>query len=800
MWADVAERQLRLAVTELYSADRVERPGGSAGVRAWIGQALHVRYQRAAERTQPDYQAERPLVARFAHGDWTVTLRGRADGVARDADGVLRVEELKSVWPDEEPPRDTRSAWERQLRTYAWLLARETGEPVRAEIVRLPIGHDDDGAPAAVREALAWDADRMDEAIRAAVEAWVQLALDRAATAAERAAAAREIALPHAAWRPGQDTLAEGIARALDEREQLLVQAPTGLGKTLAALVPALRMALRDDLRLIVTSATGLGQRTAREALASIAPPALPLATRIRKREAMCTNDQVLCHPAACDAARDHVGAVRRNDLPGRLLDEATMLEPDAVFEAARAAGACPFQVSLDAARRLPVTICDLNYLFDPGNQRTLVEESDLPRTVVIVDEVHRLAPRIRDALTIELDSAMLRRAAERASFGGADVHVQQARLCHGLADRVEATVAELVGTTEPGAPFEATVELPRDLLEDLRGQLDLTLLATLAYRHDTRAWADDDPFWPIWAAARGFAETFAADASYGSLALGTKQGVALRRVCVDAAPWIGPVLEGAHAFVGLSATLEPRELHESNLGLSRERAVHMTVGDPFPPESRSVVIDPSIDTRLAARGHHAPKLARKLLALADAVPGGCLALLPSHAYLAEVAAHLGSAATRVHAQGPETDLRARQELVEQLERGDGLVLGVAGGVLAESLDLPAGALSAVAVVGPCLPPPSAARRLLEEHYDERAGEGFAWAHVAPGMTRVIQAAGRLVRRPTDRGVIALFGRRFLRDPYRSALPEAWFSGRAPEDCVGDPAEEALRFFGEATS
>lgn len=125
------------------------------------------------------------------------------------------------------------------------------------------------------------------------------------------------------------------------------------------------------------------------------------------------------------------------------------------------------------------------------------------------------------------------------------------------------------------------------------------------------------------------------------------------------------------------------------------------------------------------------------------------------------------------------------------------LLLAVAGGLYTEGVDYPGDRLHAVAVVGPCLPPPTLERKLLAEHLEERLGEGHDAAFAVPGMIRVIQAVGRLLRTPEDRGVVALFGRRFLREPYRSLLPEAWLDGGEPEDRVADPAETAREFFNE---
>jgi Rad3-related DNA helicase len=148
--------------------------------------------------------------------------------------------------------------------------------------------------------------------------------------------------------------------------------------------------------------------------------------------------------------------------------------------------------------------------------------------------------------------------------------------------------------------------------------------------------------------------------------------------------------------------------------------------------------------------------------------------------------------------QAPESGEAEREAVLEKLRdplAPPALLLAVAGGVFAEGVDYPGATLRGVAVVGPCLPAPDLERQLLEEEYEERFDCGFDYAYAIPGMSRVIQGAGRLIRSERDMGVIALLGRRFLREPYRSLLPDAWLGARTPDELVGDPAAVARSFF-----
>jgi DNA excision repair protein ERCC-2 len=179
-------------------------------------------------------------------------------------------------------------------------------------------------------------------------------------------------------------------------------------------------------------------------------------------------------------------------------------------------------------------------------------------------------------------------------------------------------------------------------------------------------------------------------------------------------------------------------------------------------------------------------------------VPGNCLALFPSYQFLNEVAARLEVTKKRILVQNPASSDRERETILESLRSllaGDHLLLAVAGGVFAEGVDYPGEMLRAVAVIGPCLPAVSLERQLLKQYYQERFERGFEYAFVVPGMTRVVQAAGRLIRSAEDTGIIALFDERFLHRPYVGHLPGDWLDGGETAALIGEPGQVAKLFW-----
>jgi DNA excision repair protein ERCC-2 len=783
--ADPSQRTLEIGVTELLlGAGRIPGFAGRGGAHAsWLGHALHLEYQRAAEQADPRFEAEVSLRETFAHRGWQVTLRGRADGIRAEPDG-WRVEELK--WAPTRSEAAT-ALWRLQAALYARMLARARPGAVRAELVFL------DAEPP-VREAIDLSPEVVERALAAVLDARLAELERRAAALAAGRAAAAEIRFPHSALRPGQAAAMAHVERALAERELLLLEAPTGSGKTAAVLTPALRFALETGRRLVVLSASTLQQHLAVDTLRRLAPGRLRVAARLRAKARMCVRGDLLCHESICACAAGYGEKRDAARLVERCFDADGLALPDAVFALGAEATACPYELQIDAAREAPATVCDLNYAIDPVVALPELRDPAVLRdTIFVLDEAHQAPERARDALSVTLGGRAVRAAIEAGALGGSALHRELRELAEALAARLRETARD--ANADPAGDF-VPHEPPEAALAELAAAFGaLALRAT-----KTLAGAPAGPLAPLFELAFQL-DRFAGVAERGERGFVSLAGFAggepaLERYCRDPSHALGRLFGACFAWIGCSATLSPPEHYAASLGLAPDRTAFARVAAEDRSARRAVVIDAGVTTAESARGREAPRLARRLAALAKAVPGNCLALFPSYALLERVRAELPELARTVRWQARGDGEPERSALVAELRRRDDLlVLAVAGGGLAEGVDYAGAALGAVAVVGPCLPAPSTRRALLAEHYEEREGAGFERAYALPGMVRVIQSAGRLLRSADDRGVIALYDRRFLREPYRSLLPEEWLEGRPAEALRGDPAKIARRFF-----
>jgi DNA excision repair protein ERCC-2 len=313
--------------------------------------------------------------------------------------------------------------------------------------------------------------------------------------------------------------------------------------------------------------------------------------------------------------------------------------------------------------------------------------------------------------------------------------------------------------------------------------------------------------------------------------------GIRLALVCLDPARPLAPIFKAASSTIFLSATLSPIETTRRILGLEKTETKSISLPPPFPRENRKILVLPQVRTTFGAREKNFPRIANLVAEMSEAVPGNVLVLFPSYKFLMQVAEFLPKTSACLLTQRPSLPELERQKILRALsssprpsppsDGGEGengvapkrsaglqpaldiertkagykpalrkiLLFAVLGGMYAEGVDYPGELLSGVFVVSPALPQVSFERELLRRYFDEQEQAGFAYAYLQPGMTRVIQAAGRLIRSETDRGVIALICQRFLQMPYADFLPKDWFDETPAELTAQNPAKEIASFF-----
>ena len=782
-----------VSVRELAEDPGFRRVGfdrGDGWRRLGLGAEIHGRVLSERCTAHPGYRSEVHLEARVPVEDWTAVLTGRLDGCIEREPGHWLIEELKSTNLSVDGIRPSGYAFERdrrQLLGYCYLWRRLGHGRISGALVYVDI---ETGEEISLHVPFDEEVERdLERRLGRLLGLWHA----EQAVRKRKAEAAARLPFPHTAPRPVQEKLIEAVRAAVRGGENLIAEAPTGSGKTAAALYPALAEGLTQGKQVVFLTSKTLQQTMAVSALVAMNQRAFHT-IQIRAKERMCANDRIICHEEFCRFAKGYPEKMEASNLLGRLLDGHSHLDPDTVFEEARREEVCPFEVQLEVAARADALVADYNYVFEPAAALRHLKEEDLGEAILLIDEAHNLPDRARQIFSPEIVESELAELRNRLAL-------QPGQLFQDIVESVDELLATLAAAAEELPEGEAIAEIPppAETVQQLRASWEPKFMRYLAWKRDTRLALVDDPVLDFHYTLQRFAAVLSLlGPDFTCVVDRGGSGVRLALICLDPARALAPIFREASSTVLLSATLTPPEAIRRVLGLEPDRTSSLSLPPPFPAENRKVLIVPSVRTTYTARERNYGRIAELLAEMSDAHGGNDLVLFPSYRFLAEVAARMPPTRSQLLVQRPELNPYERQRLLESLAApppGGTLLFAVSGGMYAEGVDYPGELLSAVFVVSPALPQVSFERELLRRYFDEKEEAGFDYAYLQPGMTRVVQAAGRLIRSESDRGVIALLCARFLEEPYVSRLPRDWYEETPAELVTRTPGREIREFF-----
>ncbi len=768
------ERRLELGVRDLFQAGRREGDlleGAPSRSRRLQGIAVHTIERQTRREQDSTYGGEIPLLHREEIFGWQVLITGRMDGFSRDSDGFCVVDEVKSTslsgtTLEEVLPEDLPEA-RRQLLLYLHFLERQGVAPLRGRLILVSLY-------GGARRVLALEPRPQETG------PWLQEVLERLILRREEVLSRRQILraspLPfgYPKFRPGQGPMADAVAETVEKGGILLLEAPTGHGKTAALLWGALRVLAGTPRRLYWLTSRGPQQTGVLEEVARLQKGAFALtAVGLKSKERLCPQPRVLCWPTYCELARDHHGKVWRDPPFPALFREGPLGEADLLTLGLQRM-VCPYALAQEGALLADVVVGDFNYAFDPGSTLpSLTGSGPFPEAVLVVDEAHQLADRVAGHLSPTLPESLVVRVRAAVLTGVGGVPPQMAEVLDALQSAIVTSAPEAQGRSQE-VPLEAT--LWQDILQRMDAVMeDRTLHLRL---RPATALPGGDPVQELHRLLHRFCQVLALN-SPDILTLSERDGtggsVALR--CLDPSSFLRERLGAFAAVVLTSATLSPLPFLRHRLGLEEEQTRTLQIPSSFPPENRRVILRADVSTTWKEREGSSQKIAEIIDESLRIDPRAWLVFCPSVAYRDRVLPHLVAPGRRRHLQTPRMEESARNALLASLEEGGEpgpVLLGVLGGIFAEGVDLDSSRVGGVVVVGPSLPPPSIELERVRERWETRFGAGFDYAYRIPGMQRVIQAAGRVIRSPEDRGTVVLVCKRFAEKGYRRLLPGDW--------------------------
>lgn len=721
------------------------------------GVAGHLRVQA---RRGAGYESEVVLSAR--HG--LLHVRGRADGhdTARE-----RVEEIKTFRGRFDAIRNNHRAlhWA-QAKVYGWMLCERDGlAHIDVALVYLDLGTDEEMVleERCTREALATHF----EGLCAAYAAWADSQAVHHAALSHRLAA---LAFPYATFRNGQRDIADAAYRAASSARHLLIEAPTGIGKTLATLFPLLKARGQHKLdKVYFLTAKTSGRTIALEALQQIIGTGASLRVlELTARDKVCEHPGKACNGDACPLARgfyDRLAAARAAAVQAAWLDRA------ALRRVALAHEVCPYFLSQELVRWSDVIVGDYNHYFDGSAfLYALMKEEDW-QVALLVDEAHNLLQRARGMYTAELDGQALDRVRRNAP-GALRTPLQQVERAWRAVQDFQSEPCALQSDVPEALPpaLQGAIAAMGDHFsahpEHAHGPLQQFFFDAIQFARLADAFADHSVFESTLDTA-ALSQASVNEAS-------NARGLAIRNLLP--APFLQSRFAACRSSTCFSGTLAPFDFYRQTLGMPANTAT-LRVGSPFRTEQLAVRVVDDLSTRYRDRARTLDRLVDLMARQFENHPGNYLAFFSSFDYLERAIATLGLrhpdiptwAQTRSMAEADRHAFLARLR-----PGGRGIAFAVLGGAFGEGVDLPGDRLIGAFIASLGLPQHNPLNEAMRERMETRFGNGWAYTYLYPGLQKVVQAAGRVIRTEQDAGVLYLMDDRFAQPEIRALLPHWW--------------------------
>ena len=767
----------------LREGDIDNRISGSMEKDAMLqGGRMHRKIQR---RMGPEYHAEYSLKMRIPCEGYQIQLEGRADGVIiREKDGKpdVIIDEIKGIFRDIhflEAPVNVHLA---QAKCYAYIY----GEQNELDEIGVQMTYCHLDTEEVKRFRQHYSLEELKTWFDGLIEKYRKWAEFQIRWEKERDESIGKIEFPFP-YRKGQYDLAASVYRTILRKKKLFIQAPTGVGKTMSVIFPAVK-AVREGLgqKIFYLTAKTITRTVAEQAFRTLKEQGLKFkVVTLTAKEKICLCEETDCNPDACPYAKGHFDRV--NDAVFDMITGGRDISRETLEEQARKYRVCPFELSLDVSVWTDAVICDYNYVFDPNaHLKRFFSESGDNGYLFLIDEAHNLVERGREmysAVLYKEDILEVRRAVKQMDSR--------------LAKRLEETnrlMLELKRECEDYRVLESVSHLALKLM-NLLTEMERFLEE---YREGEKRELVLDLYFQV----RDFLNIHdILDENYVIYSELERDGrFKVKLFCVNPAANLQNYLEQGNSTIFFSATLLPIRYYKKLLSVETDDyAVYAE--SPFPEENRLLIIGRDVSTRYTQRGQIMyRRIAEYIAAVAEARRGNYMAFFPSYRFMEDVYEEFIRRAPGITAvvQSQFMDEKEREQFLERFEASDsaGLVgFCVMGGIFSEGIDLAADRLIGAVVVGTGLPQVCNDREIVKQYFDSRGMDGFDYSYRYPGMNKVLQSAGRVIRTENDRGIIVLLDDRFCQKRYQELFPREWKVSRICS--VGDIKEEAERFWEE---
>ena len=754
------EKSLRLSVHQLVdfllrSGDIDNRVFNRSSMTE--GSRLHSVYQA---KQSANYMSEYPLSINLTVDEIDILLEGRADGIIKRSDGTYVIDEIKTTVEELEKFHADNLEWHLgQAKCYAYMFAKQNDlEFIGIKLTYIRQGKEKEQ----FIDQYVFNYLELEQFVLDLINEYLEFYNIIFQKVEKRNASIDSIDFPFKKYRKGQRELAKYCYAVAKKGSRLFVEAPTGIGKTMSTLFPFIK-ALKDDekSKIFYLTAKTSGKEAVHQAIRILKEQGLSLSDIIiTAKDKICFCKGKACNPDECPYTKQYYDKIQT------VLRYAILTYDDfdlsTINQIAYDNQICPFEFELDLSLFMDVIICDYNYLFDPISYMKRYFDEDSSHFLALVDEAHNLVDRSRDMYSASLSYQAFKEA--RKSVRHSKLHKLKLALSkmnkmfkeylddedgnHIVSffnDYTYKTISSFI-TTMQDVNKNENKEVSKELLSfylDVNRFSRILELVNKNYLLFYRKEKDD---------------------------------VELNVICLDASSFLSACMNRLQGTVLFSATLSPLDYYVDTLG-GNEKDARLVLPSPFPKESLKIVIVPNVSIRYKKRETSYQKVADYIKSFVKNKVGNYFVFLPSYEYLNNLMPYIDIEDADIFKQDREMSDEEREAFLTNFQPSpEKTALGfvVVGGAFGEGIDLVSDRLIGAVIVGIGMPRINFISDQIAEYYDNKEYSGHDYAYLNPGMNKIMQALGRVIRSESDKGAVLLIDERYLNNEYRDLFKAEW--------------------------
>lgn len=725
--------------------------------RALEGTKAHQKVQKSYGH---EYNPEVTLRHSIDYDIFTIELQGRADGILTLPDQII-IDEIKSTTKDlEDIPEDFNELHWAQAKCYGYIYSIQNNlDYIDVQLTYFHIESEE--KKIFIRRYSFVELEKFFYFLIDKYTEWASVTFYWGKT---RDNSIKALEFPFSSYRRGQRELAVAAYKTIEEGKNLFAQAPTGIGKTMSTLFPSIK-SIGEGItsKIFYLTAKTITREVPINSMGLMIKNGLRAKTIvITAKDKICINDEVKCNPRDCPYAKGHFDRVNAAIMD--IFGNEDLMTRDMIISYANKHNICPFEFTLDVSLWADVIICDYNYVFDPQVylKRFFTNESE--DYVFLIDEAHNLVDRSREMFSAEINKSSFLEIRDIFKDGYKSIY-NSLNKCNTILNALKKSLD--IG----GGYYQ------REEIADLYYPIKKLITVLEPWLIEEKKHKEYEKVLELYFNLITFNKISDLYDNHYVTALEEKhKDLILKLYCVDSSNLLKEALTRGRAAILFSATLTPLDYHMNLLG-GKDGDYNIKLSSPFPRDNLCLMVGNNISTRYKDRERTYIDIVNYIEEFISAKAGNYFVFFPSYAYMNQVYELMveRNSELNIVIQDSLMSEIEREGFLSQFDNDDNLIaFAVMGGIFSEGIDLTGEKLIGSVIVGVGLPQICFSRDIIKDYFDHNLGEGYEYAYTYPGMNKVLQASGRVIRSPEDRGAILLIDDRYGTNRYRALFPNEW--------------------------